>query len=211
MSELIPLIARSNAITSREAFGKALAAVNTLVRENGVTVENAKRSFTQTEALRAWASFDKRLTNEEKKEANRAQLRVVQALSELADREQPKISTGRGFTAGPCQWLRERLQITKSVTNRIRALNDPERFRVALEAGRAFSSVSSIRGSRKNIRSLPVSRMHAALRDKSPMREASRIPTQARKSSAVSARRIAAWFTAYADTLQQLIDKEETK
>lgn len=116
--------AQTRGIKTREQFCENIAAVNALVKREDISVPEAKDCLTKAEALKAWAQFDKRLTAEEKAEANRTMARTIAMLVELAEREQPRVHLGgrRGSAPGPTAWLARELGWNKSRTDRARAL-----------------------------------------------------------------------------------------
>jgi hypothetical protein len=195
-------------ITTREQFQKNLVMLKQIADAGINSPEEGKDAMTKADALRAWASFDKRLTDEEKKEANRAQTRIMLAISELAAREQPIRSNGNKGSTGPAAYLMREFGVKKHVADRIRRLvTMPDVYAKVLEDGRPY-------GACKNIFSrLSRSTMVAwltYLRRAAPRKTALAVPSTHWRVSATMARDAIGWLQTYVETLETLIAREKS-
>ena len=152
----IPALCSSQNIATREAFHSALAQVNALVKREDISVMEAKAALTKADALRAWAAYDRRLSDEEKKEANRAMTRTIKMLAELADKEAPHIGNpngGSGRAPGSVTWLVKELSVKKSTAAAMRKLcTTPHIYESAIDSGRHWMSV--VAGTRQRASSI---------------------------------------------------------
>jgi len=139
----VPALCSAQNIATREQFHVALEHVNVSTKRENITTEEAKKIITKAEALRAWSSYDRRLSDEEKREANRAMTRVMRMVAELADKEQPNSALGGvgGRTPGPHAWLMRVMGLNRSAANSVRSLVTNEKLYTSLiESGKHWRS-----------------------------------------------------------------------
>lgn len=197
-------------IESREQFVAALAEVNAWARDVEISVSNAKEAYRKAEALKAWAAFDRRLTDDERKEANRCMTRVVKMLAEVSEREQPRIMKGkkRGGTPGPLAWLMRELKITASTAARMRTLVlSPEIYRTAIEEGIHWFSASCF-GSQKRARVKVLTTCNQWMRVTNSARFALGVHPNNLRAILLLLRKIKAWCEAAEATIIQRIARE---
>lgn len=200
---IVPVATRG--IATREQFHAALSAVNHMANRSDLSIDAAKDTLTKAEALRAWASFDKKLTVDEKKEANRAVARTVHMLAELAEREQPgRVRPGAGIggrNPGPIAWLQRELHLKHSRALSMRRLaTSPEIYRVVLETGAHWLSVV-----KNSLGRSPgcLTRTLQFVKSTNSLRRALEITPQHLQNELSRIRKIKAWCEAYEHALVQ--------
>ncbi len=202
----LPAIARSQGIISRAHFMTSLVQVNEQARK-GITPENAQISMRKAEALRAWAQFDSNLSADDKKEANRAILRTVKALAELAQEVQPSNRRARGasFLPGAPTWLMKTLNITKRNAQAMCLLARNEiLYRSLLDSGRPWKSAGH-----QAAPTTALSSFNSWACLNGPMQHAVNCKPQVRLRSLRAVRKLLAWGKAYEANLIELIAKDK--
>lgn len=204
----LPAICSSQQVQTREQFHLAVQHVNTFAKRTDLTVAEAKDTFTKAEALKAWAQFDRRLTDKDKADANRAVTRIVWVMGQLAAKEQPVKQTGRGSLPGPTAWLARELRwsYTKAAMGRYLALHE-ELYRQLLEDGTnwATGAARAQSGGKPGNRSdtVPLASMARFARVTNTLRHASSLPDNAVTQALSRIRKIKAWCEAYEAALIQ--------
>lgn len=203
---------QAQGIQSREQFMALIDHVNELTRKNDIPADEAKATLRKAEALRAWASFDRSLTDEEKKEANRAMSRTVLMLCEVAEREQPGLIKGRvngpGRRPGPPVWLSRELKITISVANCMRQffLNEELR-RSVIEKGVHWRTVMLYGGGRRP--SLVLSKTAEYTKANNSLSVALKVLPIHLKRELTRIRHIKAWCEAYEHALMKRLVQQK--
>lgn len=193
-------------ITTREQFQKNLVILKQIANAGINSPEEGKGAMTKADALRAWAAFDKRVTDEEKKEANRAQTRIMAEIGELAEREQPASS---GPKPGPTTYLIREFQMSNVMARQIRALNTrKDAYTAVLESGRPWTWVYNGAGCRRST-SPTLTKALLCLRAAAPKKSALGIPIPMRRKSIIMARDAIGWLQTYVETLETLIAREK--
>jgi hypothetical protein len=144
---MIPVIAEKHGVSSRAAFATTLERVKGVIADGGVTEQTAKATMSACEALKAWATFDTRLSKAEKQEANRVFLRCIIAIAALADSLPPV----NGHTQA-LRWMMQILGINHSRAAAFRKITgEPaaEWRAKALEQGLTWSSYLKRRSARQ--------------------------------------------------------------
>ena len=199
-------------ITSRPQFIAALSHLNELAKSVDIPTSEATAAFIKVAALRAWAAHDRRVTAEDRKEANRCQTRIFAMLSSVAEREQParwlvQVEGKRGgSTPGPVAWLMKELKISHAIASHIRAAGTrQEAYREAIDSGRAwFSFISnSTPGS-----TTPLARITSWMHVNNSARYALAVPRSKLRAVLLRLRKLKAWCEAAEATLVQRIARE---
>lgn len=199
----------SRRISTREAFSEALTQVNALVRREDISIPEAKETLSKAEALRAWASFDKRLTVDEKKEANRAMTRTVLMLGRIAEKEQPVLyakGLGKGKTKleGPVKWLMREIGFTRAKANFSRKLlKDEERTRAILDLGAHWLTALGHSSPTRGIKHAALTRMGQWVIFNNSLIEAMKVHPPCIGRELTRIRNIKAWCEAYESALLQ--------
>jgi hypothetical protein len=201
--------ATGHQIASWEAFFDALSHVNALTRREDISVSEAKDTLTKAEALRAWASFDRRLTEEQKKDANRAMARTMLMLNMVAEREQPIVylkgvpKRGGSKQPGPAAWLRRELQITKQRADFIRRFAaDEDKAREIISVGAHWLTAISIKT--KAGPNGVLANMGQWVRNSNSLMCATRVAPQYMPKELRRIREIIAWCESYESALVKL-------
>lgn len=205
-----PARGQSNQIVSRENFRASLEKVNSLARQQDhLSVQDAKATLTKAEALRAWAAFDRRLTEDEKKEANRAMTRTIVMLGVVAEREQPITylkgrPKGTAKLAGPVKWLMRELGWTKAKAQLSRRLiHDEQRTRTIIDLGVHWLTALGLTTSDRSVKHAVLTRMGAWVKMNNSLAEALKVHPPCIGKELSRVRSIKAWCEAYETALLQ--------
>jgi hypothetical protein len=207
--------ATGHQISNRGAFFDALSHVNALARRDDISVPDAKDTLTKAEALRAWAAFDRRLTEEQKKDANRAMARTMLMLNRVAEREQPIVylkgvpKRGGSKQPGPAAWLRRELQITKQRADFIRRFAaDEDKSREIISVGAHWLTAVSVKT--KAGPNGVLAQMGQWVRNSNSLLCAMRVPPQVMPKELRRIREIKAWCESYEAALLKIKTREKS-
>lgn len=214
-----------SSVANQQAFGVIKAKLDKMLATSKITEQNAYAVNRETDALLAWAKFDREVSAEQRQQANILKARVVLALSRLADNHpKERIITAAGksvWSQGEIGWLSKTLGVKPSMANAMRvfaAATDDAREPALL--GRLSwttclnraNLAKSIR-TRHEIQDLLV-RLNRLMRETNSAKFAAQLPPLERKAMRLSARNTLAWLEAFIDNCQSIRepdhDRDET-